>query len=95
MEYKRKFVIQVFYNEELIGYISRLYKLELGYNYILTFKTKQAKIWKLEKTCLNAIDRIERNIDPTKLKIKNTKLKPLEITDNQILREIKLKKLSK
>ena len=94
MEHKRKFVIKVsFENRKLITYISKIHKLSSGYFYSTTKDTGIAKVWKLRKTCQNAIDRITKNIDPTKPWMKTRKLEVLEITDNQTLRNIKLKKL--
>lgn len=97
MEHKRKFIIQVFYENEnnLIGYISKVHKLKTGYFYMTTLYYKKSKVWKSQKTCQNAINRIEKTIDPTKSTLLSRKLKVLEITDNQTLRNIKLKKLKK
>ena len=83
------------YTKDVVVFFDGLYKLRSGYFYVTTKNTKRAKVWKFQKTCQNAIDKITKNIDPTKPWMKTRKLEVLEITDNQTLRNIKLKKLKK
>ena len=93
MDLKRRFIIEIFYGDILDGYLSKINKLSAGYYYNITKKIEKSKIWKLSKTCQNAIDNIEKYKDPTKFSIKRLTLKSLEITDNQTIRNIKLKKI--
>lgn len=106
MEYKRKFIIQVIETDDLKKaihagghvinvYIKTIIKNGLGYYFIKTANIKRAKIWKLRKRCETAIDKIEKLLDPTQQHLKKYKLEIIEITDNQTLRQIKLKKINK
>ena len=99
MKYKRQFIIVAYFNNgikfEVESYIKKIIKNGLGYYYIRTVNPKKAKIWKVRKRCETAIDKINNLLDPTKYFLKKYKLKIVEITDNQTLREIKLKKINK
>jgi len=96
MEHKRKFIIKVSIDNLKSYYIKKIYRNSIGYWYIRTTKIEKSKIWKFKKNCQNTIDRIQKNIDTTKLKnFKDDILEIIEITDNKTLRNIKLKKLNK
>jgi hypothetical protein len=106
MVYKRQFIIQLVEIDEFkkairIGaninnmYLKNVIKNGLGYYFIRTANIKRAKIWKIKKRCETAIDKIEKLLDPTQQHLKKYKLEIIEITDNQTLREIKLKKINK
>jgi hypothetical protein len=96
MQNNRKFIIELLVDNSILKiYIKKIYKNHLGYYFSYTKTQKNAKIWKFKKNCENAINRIQNNLDPTKHYMKKYKLQLLEITDNQILRKIKLKKLKK
>jgi hypothetical protein len=95
MESKRQFIIEIYENEILHSYLKKVVKNSVGYYYMRTVNPKRAKVWKFRKNCENAINRINNYLDPTKSHIKRYTLKVSEVTDNQILRGIKLKKLEK
>lgn len=95
MEHKRKFIIKVSIDNLKSYYIKKIYKGSIGYYYIRTTKIEKSKIWKFKKNCQNTIDKIQKNLDPTKPFLKKEILEVVEITDNQTLRNIKLKKLNK
>ena len=96
MQSSRKFIIEILVDNNILKfYIKKIYKNPLGYYYSYTKIQKNAKIWKFRKNCENAINRIQNKLDPTRRYIKKYKLQILEITDNQILRKIKLKKIKK
>ena len=68
-------------------------------NFFIT-KTKtndieKAKYWRYRKNCENSIETIENKLDPTKNELKKFTFDIIEVTDNQILRGIKLKILNK
>ena len=97
MKYQRKFVIKIigpqfpWVNEN--SYVKDFIKNTIGYYYTTTHIIENAKIWRYKKTCENSIELVLNNIDPTK-PIKNS-FDIIEITDNQILRGIKLNKINK
>ena len=96
MEHKRKFIIQIIDNEHNPGldlYVWNVIQNSIGYFWTLTKHTKKAKVWKYKKNCEKSIHKLENRKDPTKKQ--NYIYSIIEITDNQTLRQIKLKKLNK
>lgn len=103
MEYKRKFIVEVIEIDDFKKairaggnmYLKKSIKNSLGYYFTRTANVKRAKIWKVRKRCETAINKIEKLLDPTQQHLKKYKLEIIEITDNQTLRQIKLKKINK
>ena len=93
--YDRKFIIKVIKSETEYGYIKYIYENSIGYFYQMTHKIENAKFWKYEKNCRNNIEKIQEKLDPTKKNLKKYSYDILEITDDKILRKIKLEKLNK
>jgi len=95
MEQKRQFIIILSSKDQSRFYLQKIKKNSLGYYFMRTINPKKAKIWKIKKKCETAIDKIEKLLDPTQTHLKKYKLEVVEITDNQTLRQLKLKKLNK
>lgn len=100
MKYQRKFVIKIAtYSDAWIkedSYVKDFIKNSIGYYYTTTHIIENAKVWRYKKTCENSINLFLKNFDATKIKnINDYNLKITEITDNQILRGIKLNKINK
>lgn len=98
MKYKRKFVIKLLPTDSSITsidvYVKDVTKITIGYNYTVTYKIEEAKIWKYKKNCENSIDILENKLDLIKEHLKNIKFQLVEITDKQTLRHIKLTKIN-
>lgn len=92
MTHKRLFAIEI---EEPKSYIKEIYKTSIGYFCLRTNKVENAKKWKYKKNCENRLIIFLNNLDPTKDHLKLYKFEIIEVTDNKILRSIKLKKLNK
>ena len=94
---KRTFVIEIFNNKigktDLILYIKTIYKTGIGYSLLRTTNLDKAKKWKYRKSCENVIENLTNKSDPTISILKKYTYKITEITDNQTLRNIKLKKI--
>ena len=93
MNYQRKFVIKLNSTDSTEAYVKDIFKNSIGVFYEITYKIENAKVWRYRKTCENSINILETRLDPTKLKLKKYTFDSLEITDNQTLRNIKLKKI--
>jgi len=100
MNYKRKFVIKVtdileyHWTNQLDIYIGKIYKNSAGYSYDCTKDINNVKIWNYKKICENNLENIKNNSEPTKALIKNRVFEIVEITDNQTLRALKIKKIN-
>lgn len=97
MKHDRKYIIKTtsLVPTALDGYIKYTFKNFLGYSFLKTRKIEKAHIWTYKKTCEKYISRLTNELDPTKINIKGRyKFELVEITDNTILRYIKLKKLN-
>lgn len=98
MKYARKFIIKIidniYYTNTTI-YVNNIMKNSMGYFCIITKNKEKAKIFKYKKNCEKNIYKLQNFKDPTKKRLNNYKYEIIEITDNQILRKIKIKKLSK
>lgn len=92
---KRKFIIEVIKNDKVYGYIKYIYKNNIGTFYEITFKKEKAKFWKYKKNCEKYLLNIKDNLDPTKKSLKKYTYNIIEVTDDKILRKIKLEKLNK
>lgn len=97
MKYKRKFIIKIKKDEstDIDGYIKEIFKNSIGYFFEITYKLENAKIWKYKKNAERAISVLEESLDPTKPNLKKYSYEVFEITDNQVLRSIKLYKIKK
>jgi hypothetical protein len=95
MNYQRKFVIKLNSTDSTEAYVKDIFKNTIGVFYEITYKIKNAKIWRYKKTCENSINILETRLDPTKPKLKKYTFISIEITDNQTLRSIKLNKINK
>lgn len=92
---KRQFVIKVYSNLKYEYCIKNIYGSRLGYSFSLTIEKDKIKIWTIKKNCEKAIEKIERYLDPEKIKLKKYTFEIVEITDKRVLRSLKLKKLNK
>lgn len=98
MKHQRKFVVKVIdssgyhWTNQMNIYIERIYKRSVGYNYDYTKNIEHVKIWKYKKSCEKSIEILQNKLEPTKTK--NKLFEIIEITDNQTLRNIKLKKIN-
>jgi hypothetical protein len=95
MKYDRKFIIKLIDNNKEYGYVKDIFKSSIGFFYEITFKIENAKIWKYRKNCQSSIKSLENHLDPTKKKLKKYKYDIIDITDNRVLRSIKLNKINK
>jgi len=95
MKYDRKFIIKLLYDDKEYGYIKDIFKNSIGFFYEITLKVENAKIWKYKKNCESSIKILEDHLDPTKMKLKKYTYKVIDITDNRVLRTIKLNKINK
>jgi len=101
MNYKRKFVIKVtdmfeyHWTNQMNVYIHKIYKNSTNlYSYDLTKDINNIKVWNYEKICKKNLENIKNKSEPTKAIIRNRKFEIVEITDNQTLRALKLKKIN-
>lgn len=98
MNHQRKFVIKVSDSDEFHWtnqkdvFIERIRKLSAGYSYDVTRNKKDIKVWKYKKSCEKSIKNLQTKLEPTKSKNKIFEI--VEMTDNQTLRNIKLKKIN-
>lgn len=97
MIHQRKFAIKItdsdvyhWTNQEEI-FIGKIYKHSAKYSYDITRIEDNIKVWKYKKSCEKSIKNLQNNLTPTKAK--NKIFEVVEITDNQTLRYIKLKKI--
>lgn len=95
MEGKRQFVIKVYSNNKYEYCIKNIYGNGLGYSFSLTINKEKIKIWTIKKNCEKAIEKLENYLDPNKTNLHKYKFEMIEITDNKVLRSLKLKKLKK
>ena len=98
MEHKRKFIIQITDSEnypDTFSYIHKIIKGSIGYFCTITRSEKGAKIFKYRKNCEKSIYKLQYLKDPTKKRLNKYIYEIIEVTDNQTLRNIKLKKLNK
>ena len=95
MKYKRSFIIEISSDSYTTVYITDIIKNSSGYYYTKTNNLDNAKQWKYKKNCENSIETLINKFDPTKFKPDDCKFDIIEITDNQILRSVKLKKINK
>lgn len=96
MKTKRKFIIKVTPIDNTIvkKYIKYIIKNFLGYSLQTTLKKEKAHIWSYKKSCEKIIKKIKTEADPTKIHM-SYNYEIIEITDQKIIRKIKLKKLKK
>lgn len=96
MKYKRKFIIKIKKDEtDNDGYIKETFKNSIGYFFEITYKIENARIWKYKRNAERAIEILQEKLDPTKPNLKKYSYEVFEITDNQVLRTIKLSKINK
>ena len=98
MKNERKFIIKALPVDTMnvTAYIKETYKTFIGYFFQLSHKKEKAKTWKYKKNCEKIIEKLIKELDPTKTKIINKyNFEIEEITDKKILRKIKLKTLKK
>ena len=102
MKFQRKFIIKISTSVPqnnipnlTDGYIKDIHKNTIGYYFTKTNDIEKAKYWRYKKNCENSIETIENKLDPTKNDLKKFSFDIIEVTDNQILRGIKLKILNK
>lgn len=95
MKHQRRFIIEINSNLYTTVYITDIIKNSLGYYYTKSNNLDNAKQWRYKKNCENSIETLTNKFDPTKFKPDDCKFDIIEITDNQILRSIKLKKICK
>jgi len=97
MKHDRKYIIKVTPLVPTVkeGYIKYTFKNFLGYSFLKTRKIEKAHVWIYKKSCEKYTYRLTNELDPTKINIKGKyKFELIEITNNTILRYIKLKKLN-
>jgi hypothetical protein len=97
MVHKRIFVIKVENSTVILRdhYVKKIYKNTIGIYYTRTGFIEIAKKWKYKRNCEKFIEKLKEELDPTKPLLKTDTLEIVEITDKQVLRGIKLKKLKK
>ena len=98
MKIQRKFIIKLKSTEspDLIdSYVKDIFRNSIGVFFEVTRIIENAKEWKYKRNCEKSINLLETKLDSTKLKLKQYNFQLLEITDNKILRNIKLSKIKK
>jgi len=98
MEHKRKFLIQITDKEnypDTFIYVHKIIKGSIGYFCTITRIKEGAKIFKYRRNCEKNIYKLQHLKDPTKKRLNRYIYETIEVTDNQTLRNIKLKKLNK
>lgn len=86
---ERRFIIKIFLQDNSYGFLYKVRKTTFGYWKLRTKHIEKAKIWKYRKACENMITEF------VNYPFGNEKLtyEIVEITDIQILRKLKIKKL--